>query len=318
MTWSELQSLIDKNNTFLITSHVNPDGDSIGSQMAFHWYLTTAGKRAVVYNADPVPARLSFIHQPPVISTQKPDGPFDVLVVLDSSNLSRLGWKDADKTAATIINIDHHRDNTRFGAVNHVHPGAATGEILYRFFTECDIDFPLRVAEYLYVAIMTDTGGFRFSNTNGGILRICGSLADMGADCARLHELSYAFFSPTAMKLQSRIWSTLAFHLENRVCTMELPLKLFDELGAAPGDSEGMADMTIMADSVTVGMLLKHDERQTHFSLRSRDGFDVGDIARKIKGGGGHTNAAGCTIEQPLERALPVMLGIIRQELRQA
>jgi phosphoesterase RecJ-like protein len=215
-----------------------------------------------------------------------------------------------------VINIDHHRDNTLFGDVNIVQTNAAaTAELVYHFLVHNNSDFPPHVAESLYTAIMTDTGGFRFSNTNSGILRICADLADRGASCSKVYERVYSSHSQRALLLQSRIWSTLKFFFDGKVCSMELPLSIIDELGAQYSDSEGMVDYTITAEGVEIGIMAKHTEKETHFSLRSKGKIDVGKIAQKITGGGGHSSAAGCTIEKPYPEALAEMLKILEQEL---
>lgn len=314
--WHDLKTLINAHSSFLISSHLSLDGDSVGSQLAFLWYLESLGKRVDLFNQDPLPAKFAFLRNANRIVSVRPAGPHDVLVVLDCSNRGRLGWDTAAFDDAPVINIDHHRDNALFGAVNHVdRHAAATGELLYRFFTEDHITFPPEVAEALYVAIMTDTGGFRFPNTSAGILRICADLAARGANPSTIYERVYASHSRTALLLQSRIWSSLRFHLDGRVCCMELPMRLFDELGALYSDSEGMADYTITAVDVEVGMLTKFSDTETHFSLRSKGKIDVGRIASQIKGGGGHSSAAGCTIKAPYSQALDEMLSIIKREL---
>ncbi|MBN2035990.1 MAG: bifunctional oligoribonuclease/PAP phosphatase NrnA [Chitinispirillaceae bacterium] len=316
MTWNNLNSLISQHTRFCITSHLSLDGDCVGSQLAFAWYLESIGKKPCMYNHDPVPGKFMFMRHADRISTQRPRGPVEVLVVLDCSNKGRLGWDTADFDGVPVINIDHHRDNGVFGTVNIVDTHAsATGELLYRFFIDHGVDFPPHVAEALYVAILTDTGGFRFPNTTSSILGIGSDLARRGADPAAVYERIYASHSRTALLLQSRIWSTLDFHLDGKVCSMELPMTLFDELGAVYSDSEGMADYTITAADVEVGLLAKHNESETHFSLRSKGAVDVGKIASQIKDGGGHSSAAGCTMKAPFAQALKEMLAIIAREL---
>jgi phosphoesterase RecJ-like protein len=316
MTWEHLNNLINAHSSFLISSHLSLDGDSVGSQLAFSWYLESLGKKAVVFNQDPVPQKFFFLRNAGTIRTNIPSENFDALVVLDCSNKRRLGWNTAPVDGLPTINIDHHRDNTQFGTVNIVETkAAATGEILYRYFSGNAVDFPGEIAEALYVAIMTDTGGFRFPNTSAGILRICADLAERGADPSAIYERVYASHSRPALLLHSRIWSTLRFYLDGKVCCMELPMKLYAELGAVHSDSEGMADCTITTADVEVGMLIKYSETETHFSLRSKNKIDVGAIATRIKDGGGHSSAAGCTIEAPYPQALEQMLSIIRQEL---
>jgi len=317
MIWNDLHSLIASHNKFLISSHMSLDGDSIGSQLAFYWYLNSLGKEVTICNHDAVPAKFTFLHNSDKMTVLPLKGHYDVIVILDCSNPGRLGWDIGSVSASDIINIDHHRDNTRFGTLNLVDTAAAAvGEIIYDHFLNCKISFPDHVAESLYTAIMTDTGGFRFSNTNSRILKKCADLADKGADCAKIYEKVYASHSPNALLLQARIWSTLHFLLDGRVCIMEMPYSLVDELGAQLSDSEGMSDYTSTAEGVYVGMLVKHNENQTHFSLRSKGRIDVGKIAQKIPGGGGHSNAAGCTINLPYTQALQKMLSIIEKELQ--
>lgn len=292
------------------------DGDCVGSELALSWYLASLGKHAVICNSDPVPAKFHFLGRADSIGVCKTPPPLDVLMILDCSNMGRLGWERDLHDEKFIINIDHHRDNSNFGNVNIVDTKAsATGELIYRFFAENGISFPPEVAESLYAAIMTDTGGFRFPNTTGRVLRICADLVEKGADPSKVYERIYASHSQRGLLLQARIWSTLAFLLDGKVCCMQLPMSLYAGLGALPSDSEGMADYTITAADVEVGILAKHSENETHFSLRSKGRVDVGKIAQKIPGGGGHSSAAGCTVRRPFPEALDYLLTIIRQEV---
>jgi bifunctional oligoribonuclease and PAP phosphatase NrnA len=316
MTWNELTEVIVTNQSFLISSHQSLDGDCVGSQLAFFWHLRSLGKDVQIYNHDPLPEKFSFLHDVRVIGQEVPQQKFDILLVLDCSNPNRLGWSNHDSVASGIINIDHHRDNTHFGQINIVNTNAsATGEIIYDYFSHCSVFFPPHVAEALYMAILTDTGGFRFSNTNSRVLRTCADLCDRGANSAKIYEKVYTSHSPKALLLQSRIWSTLDFYLDGKICVMQMPLSLLDELGAAYSDSEGMADHTITASGIEVGMLIKYTPTETHFSLRSKGQIDVGKIAQKIPGGGGHKSAAGCTVDLPFGDAMKHMLDIIEKEL---
>ncbi len=316
MTWPELDAAIASNTTFLLSSHEGLDGDSIGSQLAVYWYLTSLSKRVTVYNNDALPDKFKFLTNGGVLANRRPRGPFDVCVVLDCSNPARLGWEQLSDMGSYIVNIDHHRDNVLFGSLNIVKKdGAATGQIIYDYLTYKKVAYPPHVAEALYAAVMTDTGAFRFSNTTGTILRMCADLCDRGADPSRIYDKVYASFSPGGLLLQSRIWSTLAFYHGGAICSMEMPYSLIEELGATYGDSEGMADFTIMGAGVEVGMLIKYDEKETHFSLRSKGRVDVGRIAAGVRGGGGHQGAAGCTMTLPCKEAKARMLDIITREL---
>lgn len=316
MIWSELDSIVQANTSFIISSHSGLDGDSIGSQLSLYWYLTSLDKRVVIYNRDALPHKFAFLTNSGVFSCERPRGPFDVIVVLDCSNPSRLGWDKPSDMSNTIVNIDHHRDNARFGVLDIVRPdAAATGQILFDYFTYKKLQYPPHVAESLYAAVMTDTGAFRFSNTNGEILRLAAALCDRGANPSAIYGKVYDSFSSNGLLLQSKIWASLAFYNNGAVCSMEMPYDLIKDLGATYGDSEGMADMTVKGANVEVGMLIKYNEKETHFSLRSKGRVDVGRIAQSIPGGGGHSSAAGCTMVAPLSEAKPKMLALIEKEL---
>jgi len=316
MTWDNLNHCIERHESFCISSHLSLDGDCVGSQIALYWYLTSLGKKVTVYDHDPLPAKFAFLQGADRIATLPPAQPYDVLIVLDCSNPTRLGWDAPVKAGRPVINIDHHRDNTSFGTVNIVDSAAAaTGQILYRFFTENNIQFPAQVAAALYAAVLTDTGGFRFPNTNGTVLELCADLVVRGANPSSIYEKIYASHSLPGLMLHAKIWASLAYYLDGRVSVMELPYGLVAELGAVSSDSEGMADYTITAGDVEVGMLIKHNEKESHFSLRSKGHVDVGKIAQKIPGGGGHSSAAGCTITLPFAPALAQMLGIVKEAL---
>ncbi|MCL2181883.1 MAG: bifunctional oligoribonuclease/PAP phosphatase NrnA [Chitinispirillia bacterium] len=316
MDWAELIKAIDANESFVISSHQSLDGDCVGSQLAFLWYLKSKGKRAACYCSDPLPHKLSFLTDSNLITQNKPAEKFDVLMVLDCSNISRLGWDECESAAKMVINIDHHRDNKNFGALNFVDSSAAaTGEIIFSFFRESGITIPKHVAEALYAAVMTDTGGFRFNNTSSSVLRVCADLIELGVENSAIYEKVYSRHTPQALMLQSRIWSTLKFHLNGKVCSLDMPMSVLDEIGAKYSDSEGMADNTVTGEGVEVGIMTKHTPEETHISLRSTGRIDVGRIAQRIAGGGGHSCAAGCTIKLPYEQAMGQMLGILAKEL---
>jgi phosphoesterase RecJ-like protein len=316
MTWPELNALLRKHQSFLISSHLSLDGDSVGSQLAFAWYLQSLGKRVAIFDLDPVPRKLQFLQGVSSFTSQKPAEQFDVLAILDCSNPDRLGWEGISAIAPVSLNIDHHRDNTRFANHNIVGDrSAATAELLYDFFSHMEIKYPPAVAEALYAAVLTDTGGFRFSNTSTHIFQIAADLSRQGVNCSRIYQQIYDSHSQAGMMLWSRIWSSLQFHLNGKVCSIDLPLDVIDQLGASRSDCEGMADFTIMADGVEIGMFIKYQGEQTHFSLRSRGRIDVGKIAHSVSGGGGHSSAAGCTIHLPFAQAKEKMLALIAREL---
>ncbi len=316
MTWKNLQEAIAKNSSFIISSHVNQDGDCIGSQLSLYWYLESLGKKVYIYNKDCVPAKFRYLKNSDKIMNTPPAEHYDALFVLDSSNPTRTGWDEWREAADELIIIDHHRDNSKEGVVNIVdYEAAATSEIIYHFYNDTGVDFPSYVADTLYVGILTDTGGFQFSNTSSSILRACADLIDRGADYVKNYKQSYASYSRPGLMLRSKIWSTLEYHFDNKLAVMEMDTGLIEEMGADYGDIEGMSDQALTASGVEVGLFIKYHEDGTHFSLRSSGGVDVGNVAKNIPGGGGHAFAAGCTIEAPYKEAKAYMLSLLEKEL---
>lgn len=316
MIFSKLQNLIAQNKSFLLSSHVNSDGDSIGSTLALYWYLASLHKDVAIYHIDKVPNKFRFLRNIEKISSTLPQTSYDIFIILDASNPARLGWDINNITFSSLINIDHHRDNFNGGDLNLVnHEAAATCQILYMFFQNLSIPYPEYVAESLYTGILSDTGGFHFSNTTSNILRICADLADQGADCTNIYRSIYSSFSSAGLMLRAKIWAGLEFHFNNRVSIMALSTEEFENSGADRGDIEGMSDQALTAEEAEIGIFIKHNPTCTHFSLRSKGNIDVGKIAQTIPGGGGHTCAAGCTLNLPITKAKPKMLEIIKKEI---
>ena len=298
MIWNDLTKLISDNNSFCISSHVSHDADNVGSQLSFYWYLKSIGKDVRIYNTDILPSKFSFLTNSNLISNDEPTDNFDVLVVLDSSNISRTAWENSVDISKYIIDIDHHRDNSLFGTVNAVDTtAAATCQIIYHFFVDNSIDFPNYVADALYAGILADTGGFQFNNTTSEILRIGADLIDRGADSTDIYKRLFATFSIGGLKLRSAIWSTLSFYGNHKIGVVSMAQSMVKEYCADRGDTEGMSDLTLTAEGVEVGLFIKYDDDSVHFSLRSAGRVDVGAIAASVPGGGGHSCAAGCTIE---------------------
>ncbi len=297
MIWTDLCKIVEENQTFLISSHRSQDGDCVGAQLAFYWYLSSLGKQVDIFNFDPLPKKFSFFENSDKISGELPTKKYDVLAILDASNPSRVGWDGIMESADKFINIDHHRDNSLFGTVNSVDiTAAATCQIIYRFFNENNIDFPPFVADALFGGIISDTGGFQFSNTNREIFEIAANLVDRGADNPYVYKKLFASRSIAGLSVRSQIWSTLTFYADNRIGVMEVDEAMLDEYGADRGDIEGMSNEAMTAEGVEVGLFVKKRDDFVHCSLRSVGNIDVGAIAATVSGGGGHACASGCSI----------------------
>ncbi|MGD9200364.1 MAG: DHH family phosphoesterase [Chitinispirillia bacterium] len=316
MIFSKLHSIINENNSFMLSSHMNSDGDCICALLTLYWYIRSLGKKVTIFHIDQVPSKFNFLLNADKIGDKRSRNDFDVFIIVDSSNPGRLGW-DTEKINAPIhVNIDHHRDNSQFGHLNLIDcKASATCQILYYFLNEFSVKYPSYIAETLYTGILCDTGGFQFSNTNSTVLSVCADLAEKGADCHKIYRNIFTSVSKEGLILRNKIWSTLEFYLDDRISSIELSSAEFDQSGADRGDIEGMSDKALSIKGVDVGIFIKYSENSTHFSLRSKGTVDVGIIAQKVVGGGGHTSAAGCTIDLPVDRAKVKMVEIIKKEI---
>ena len=301
MIWTELNKIIAENHSFLISSHENQDGDNVGAQLAFYEYLKSLKKEAVIYNKDKIPQKYHFFEDCKIVSDTAPNRKFDVLVLLDSSNPQRCGIENIEtKFAEKIINIDHHRDNSMFGSVNCIDiDSAATCKILYDFFIENKIEISEKTANYLLCGIMTDTGGFQFNNDDGNLYLVANDLVKKGADNKKLFKKLFASNTIAAMKVRAKIWETLSFYADDKISVISMPKSLISEFGADNSATEGMSNAVLGGDGVEVGIFVKYDEKETHFSLRSSGIVDVGEIAATCDVGGGHKFAAGATMKNP-------------------
>jgi len=299
MIWTELNEIIEKNHSFLISSHENQDGDSVGSQLAFYKYLKSLGKNARIYNKDKSLQKFIFFKDYDAISNIEPEQKFDVLVLLDCSNPQRCGIENIEtRFADKTVNIDHHGDNSMFATVNCVDVNAAaTCKILYDFLTENRISYDCDIANYLLCGIITDTGGFHFNNADGELYLIAHNLVKRGADNTLLFKKMFASNTIAALSIRAKIWETLKFYADGKISVISMPKSLITDFGADSSATDGMSNAVLGGEGVEVGIFARYDENETQFSLRSAGKIDVCEIAASCGKGGGHKFAAGCTVK---------------------
>jgi phosphoesterase RecJ-like protein len=302
----DLLRRIRQGNRFLLTSHVNPDGDAIGSELGLARVLRGLGKLAVVWNRDvcptvyhPLPGR-ERIHcgeEPPAGFPEK----FDAVIVLECPSLDRTGL-EAHLGALPLINIDHHLGNQHYGAVNWVDSAApAVGEMVYRLAQGLKAALDPETATALYLTLVTDTGGFRFSNASPAAFEAAAALVREGAHPEQVSQWLYESQPLAVVRLLCQMLSSLELHEGGRVATATLTPEMFERAGAAAGDAEGLIDVPrSIAGVEAVGLVRRRDDGSHKVSLRSRGEVDVEKIARH-HGGGGHRNAAGYTLEGDTE-----------------
>ncbi len=300
----QIIKVIKQHRTFLITSHIRPDGDALGSELALYGVLKDLGKEALVYNRDQTPDNYRFLPgSDSIVHELSAAEKYEVVFILDCSDLERIG----DRAVLIggmplIVNIDHHVSNPGFSPLALIdREASSTGEILYRLFRQMDVSISRDVANNLYAAIMTDTGGFRYRNTKSETLHAAGYLVERGADPQWLSENIYENTPPAKIRLMAEALDTLTFSLEGKAADIVVSLASLAAAGARSEHVEGLVDIPRTIRGVVVSMLyLELEEGHYKLSLRSQGNTNVEQVARHF-GGGGHTNAAACKIKGSLE-----------------
>lgn len=314
----DIQSLLEGSQRILVASHVDPDGDAIGTQLAFGHYLRSLGKDVLMARDSSIPSKYQFLPEIDMISDVAKLGEqarFDAAVVLECPNPDRLGSVAGLISAGTrVINIDHHPANVLEAEVNWVDTvPSSVGEMVFEYFRQTEYSVGQEVATQLYTAILTDTGRFRYSCTSPRTLEIAGALVRAGADARTICDQVYYDMAPELVRLTGEVLCGLEYHDDGRICLMTLTRDTLAQTGASPSDTEGLVDHTLYPRGVQVGALLRDiGPKLTKVSFRSRPGTDVAKLASKF-GGGGHVNAAGCSIELPVEAAKDRIIELLRE-----
>jgi phosphoesterase RecJ-like protein len=300
---------IRSHDRFLVTTHENPDGDALGSLLAMRLGLEQLGKdvTTVLMTEAPLPGEYSFMALDGLARQLPEDADTRVLIAVDCANESRLGPDpEVLQHAPLVIDVDHHHDNTRFGDVNLIVPDASsTGEIVRDLFRELDVRLTPEIAEPLYIALVTDTGRFQYTNTTPKALRLAAELVEAGADVHRVFQGVYESVQFAKLKLLARALDRATIYEGGRLVISHLLRNDFAEVGAAEPYSEGIIDYLRAVEGADMAALIREPPRGTgparRVSLRaSTDELDVSAIARQF-GGGGHRQAAGFSTELTIE-----------------
>lgn len=319
-----LHALIARRAKFLLTTHVNPDGDGLGSEVAMALWLEGLGKTARILNDSPVPPAFTFLTADHGIETFEPElaesrfAEADVLIVLDTSNRQRIGRLAPviDRHAIEIAVVDHHVSHDGFGRVNVIEPeAAATAEIVHGLIRESGARLTPKMAEALYVGLMTDTGSFRYSNTDGAAHRMAADLVDAGIDPQRIHALVHSHATPGRLRFFGEVLSTMRVIEGGRLVVLEAAPEQFRRNGLTGADTEGLVDMPrTIAGAEVVALFSEVEPGKVKVSLRSTGRVAIDRVCSRL-GGGGHLHAAGVllhgTREQAQERVLPEIARLI-------
>ena len=293
----------------LLTTHENPDGDALGSLLGMHWTLEQLGKDSVMYMAPdefPLPWEYRSFTFDGLVGAPPDDVADRAIVFLDCGNIDRMPVDFLKQEGLHVLNIDHHHDNTRFGTVNLVVPEAScTAEIVYGLAQELGAEVTPRIADALYVALVTDTGRFMYENTTPEAHRMAADLIGAGVEPHDVYRRLYEDLPFRRLQLLQRALASVERRDQGVLTIAHLTRQDFEETGALETDSEGIVDHVRAVEGTAVAVLVREvlagdRNGKRKVSLRATDGrVDVSRIARDL-GGGGHRQAAGFTTALPL------------------
>ena len=317
MSLEQVADVIRSKRRFAVTTHVNPEGDALGSALALALALRGMGKEAEALNKDSIPFFLKFLPTVGVFrqATRLDDG-VDAVFVVDCGDVTRTGLLDRPGDHPLIVNIDHHVTNTKFGAVNWIRPEAtASGEMIYDLLVHLGRPLTKEIAICLYTTLLTETGGFRYSNTTQKALEVAARLVSLGADPGIIAQNIYMVNSFERLTLLGRVLLKMDRHASGKFAWVTITRADFEETKTTAEDTEEFVNYPRSIKGVEVAVLFREiDAESCKVSFRSQRKVDVARLAEQF-GGGGHSRAAGCTIRAGLEAAKAQVLPAVARAL---
>ncbi len=307
----QIADAIRARRRFLVSSHSRPDGDSIGSQLAMAFALRALGKDVTVVNFDPAaPPFMAFPGVPDIRIAPAVDpswGEFDAVIVMECSDYARTGVAGLDRFFT--INIDHHPGNTAYGHINWFDPSAAAcAEMVFDVVQALGAPLTPEVAVHVYIAVLTDTGSFHFSNLSPRTFDICRQLLEAGVDPVRVARQVYDNSTVGRLKLCGAVLNGMRIDPSGRIAVLYLDQQMAGTAGATYDDTEGVINQPLTVKDVLAVVFFKQTQGNHYrVSLRSKGEVDVGAIAKKY-GGGGHKNAAGCSVDGPIDELRNILV----------
>ncbi|MBT7406065.1 MAG: bifunctional oligoribonuclease/PAP phosphatase NrnA [Opitutae bacterium] len=302
----------------LVLGHRRPDGDCIGSQVALTRVLINLGIDAKAVNQDPVPRTLiKFVGDTPFFSPQEVEGNEFVIVTVDCADQKRVGDELSKRFPQVFLNVDHHVSNNDYGEINLVLSNAsATGEILAKFFLDCEFTIDSTTADGLYLGIATDTGQFCYGGTNASVFEVCRRLCEYGASPSSVaHEL-YEREKPGRIQLLQKFLASFRMEYNDRVCIGTIRDSYYEETNTQAEDTEGFVDYARSMEGVEIGVLIEERNENIKGSFRAKDSRYRVDVLAKEFSGGGHACAAGFNVVKSLDDFYPELVNAIGRHLQ--
>jgi len=293
----EIGEKLRENRSFLVCGHVRPDGDCIGSQLALYHLLSQMGKTVRLYNSGPIPDHFSFTPGIEKIETTL-DKTFqaEVCIFVDCGAQNRVTGENPP--CGFLINIDHHGSNGHFGEINYIDPTAtAVGEQLYHIIREMGEPISKEIATCIYLSLLSDSGSFRFSNTNSVTFAVAADMVNKGADPSAIAQALFENKTPESIRIKARVLANLHFECGGTFVWSEITWDMYEKAGGELNEPDGLVSDMRAVKGVEISILFHElKEGGMRAGLRSRGKIDVSRIALEM-GGGGHPNASGCYIK---------------------
>ncbi|KRF32238.1 exopolyphosphatase [Paenibacillus sp. Soil787] len=312
---------IEQHDDFLVVSHIQPDGDAASSTYATGWILKQLGKSFTMINEGAMPSKFSYLwgsDQVLDFGKEAPERLYQTIISVDCADFSRMGRiSTLFDDQAQLLNVDHHPTNDKFGSRHLIkHDAAATVQILYDLAIHMKLVPNLEFGDCIYTGLLTDTGGFRYSNTSPEVMQIGATLLSLGVQGSVIAEQVLERVSYSQIVLLQKALSTLSFANDRKLAWLAVSLADLELTGASSDDLDGLVNYPRNVEGVEVGMLFKEKAVGViKVSLRSSGLVDVAAIAQSL-GGGGHVRASGCTIQGTLEEAVAKMVQEVGNELK--
>ncbi|MBR3889539.1 bifunctional oligoribonuclease/PAP phosphatase NrnA [bacterium] len=317
MNYEKIKDIIKESKKILIISHLNPDGDALGSTCGLYSAIyANLKKKCDICTLTYVSPVYNFL---PNIEYAKHNFDisivYDLVITVDVASIDRIGeMKQLFDKAKTTINIDHHKTNNNFATYNYVLPEASSaGEVLYKLFKLWDWKIDLDTAECIYTAILTDTGGFRFDNTSADVFKIASELVEVGANPNKIYTYCYELKSKNFVLFQNHCIQKATFSDDNKIVYTTVYKRDLEKFKAKDDFTEGLTESLRAIESTDIAFIVKEVEpnKVSKISMRSKV-YDVAKICSAF-GGGGHSKAAGCTIKSSVGTAIKKVLDEIKK-----
>lgn len=306
-----LIKLFKKSRSFIIASHMNPEGDAIASSLAMAYFLKKEKKQVWIYNSDKIPEQFSFLPYFKDIKNCLPNEHFDAAIIVDTARLELVGaeFKNFLKNNVGIcIKIDHHTTNEKFGNIEIIMPEAcSTGEVIYDILTIMKYKIDIDLANCIYTAIFTDTGGFHFPNSTINAFTIASKMVQVGVRPWVIYEYLYDHQKVESIKLLARVLNTLDVRFNGKIASIYVTGEMLKSTGTSKKDTEGLINYPRSINGVKIAVMFREDNSGVKVSLRSKGDIDVAKIAEKY-GGGGHKGAAAFIYKEDIKVTIKKIL----------